>query len=331
MRPIVCRLAPAASPAAILLSLSLAALAPGCFESRGREEPSMRCDCCGTSVVARPGEGCGAGVCDPFCGPRPDAARPRDAGPLDAGADCGARIADVVCSEDVRAGEPSTLEVVMGLGEDCFCGQDIACEVSIEGPRVLSLRTSLCPLVPICRACAPHATGTCDVPPLEVGEWTVRLDGRPARTLIVAPSDVPLEWSPSCVRRSLDDGCALGASPEQFSIASACHASGASEGQRLLIQVTDECGGCTQVGPCAVDVQHDIVHVRPTRLANTCEIACPPACFEQVHVCLTPPLAAGDYRVLVHGALPTESRLRVGPGADSRQICATPRAVAGTP
>jgi len=247
-----------------------------------------------------------------------------DAAPIrvDAGLDpsCGARVLDLACFSHLAAGTPVPIEIAMGLGDDCFCDQDIACAARVTGDRELSIDTQLCPEVPLCRACGERTEGTCELPGLDEGRWHVVVNGESSMHVDVLPTGVIPERGATCIRRAIVDGCGASGEAQPFEVARACHPAAVPVGARADIVAFDACGGCQQLGPCRVDVFDDVIRVSPSRLANACDIACPPVCVEDPHVCVTPHLDAGTYRVLIEG-VGIEGRIDVGTGAPPDEVC----------
>lgn len=307
-----CRFAP------VVLALSAAASTAGCFASYGlgHEAPDggagpsdYVCHCCGLTVLASGPAACSA-ACAPHCRDAGPATRP-DA-PLDPS--CGARPVDVVCFDHVPGGRASQLTVTLALDpSECFCDQGFVCTATVTGPRTLELSTSLCPETPICRACERAPVGVCELPALEPGRWHVRVNDEDALDVDVTPPDVLPERADVCVRRAMSDGCGAIWSPTPLVVGRACHPSAVPAGTRAAIRVHEACGGCSQDGPCEVVVVDGTIRVRATTLPNSCDIACPAVCMDTAHTCLTPPLAAGSYRVVVEGLPSSEpSPLDVG-------------------
>lgn len=307
--------------------LALASLVAGCFDSYG---PGGRpdagglgdyvCNCCGVEVLAGSAADCVSGICDPYClFPPPDAGT--DA-PLDAS--CGPRPIDVMCFDHVPAGRPTTVSVALGVdGADCFCEQDVICTAAIIGDHVLSLSTSLCPLVPLCRACTSPASGTCTLPAMAAGAWRVVVNGDDAFALDVTPSDVLPEPADVCLTTATSGSCGAIWPPAGFDVGRACHDDRTTPGTRLPIRVYDACGGCTENGPCEVTVLEHSIHVSATRMSIGCELVCPPVCTFDEHVCYTPPLEAGSYTVAVDGlAIDEATTVEVGSGLTGTETCA---------
>ncbi len=262
------------------------------------------CECCVgvTRLVANASQcpaAC-AGLCEGV-----DAGTPIDADP----GTCGERAVEVVCFDHIRAGEVSSLEVTLQPREDdCFCGQEIACEqVRILGvDPVVALESELCPETPICRACESPPVSTCALEPLPEGLTRVRINDQDAMDLFVTPPDVMPERAAVCVRTAQIDSCGAIWDPTGFESDRACHPSWVPTGTRVTIDVQESCGGCMQIGPCEVVVLDDTIRVRPTRLPNACDIACDPSCRHDVHTCVTPPLEDGRYTVVVEGLVVTD-------------------------
>lgn len=266
------------------------------------------CECpCGRSGLTSGPEACGL-LCATLCeGPDGGPWLDSDLLPPDAGS-CGERPIEVVCFDHVAAGRETTVEVTLDpAGEECFCGQEITCEPERTGASsVLALRTALCPEHPICRACESAPVGACALPPLAEGPMRVRVNGEDAFDLEVTPADVIPERADVCVRTAQIDSCGAVFAPELLQSDRACHTSWVPTGTRVPIRVEDACGGCHQIGPCTVTVLDSTIVVRPTRMPNSCEIACDPVCIHTEHVCVTPPLREGRYTVSVQGLLVTD-------------------------
>lgn len=239
---------------------------------------------------------------------------------------CGPQIVDAICLDHVRAGVPTEITVPLGeLEESCFCDQDIRCEVAIVAPGRLELTTHLCPETPLCRACQTSVTGRCSVPPLTEGTWEVSIDGARSLDLTVVPADVIPERADVCIRRAIDDGCGVSWPAAPFDVGRACHEESIPAGTRAHVRVYDACGsgGCHTSGPCEVTVVGELIRVQATRASILCDVACPPACVPDEHVCITPPLAEGEYRMIIEGlAVDEATTIRVGPGASDDEVCA---------
>jgi hypothetical protein len=237
---------------------------------------------------------------------------------------CGPRRVDAICLDHVRAGVATEITVPLGELEDtCFCDQDIRCDTAVVRPGTLALTTYLCPELPVCRACAPSATGRCTLPPLTAGTWQVEINGARSLELTVVPADVLPERADVCIRRAIDDGCGTVWPATTFDVSHVCHEASIQPGERAHLRIHDACGGCMLRGPCEVTVVDGFIRARATRMPSGCDLACPPGCFDDEHVCITPPLAEGEYRVIVEGLAVDESTtIRVEAGADGGEACA---------
>lgn len=290
--------------------LVLFAALSGCSRSHdGRSSPDagrsgdagevQYCECCGTTVAIGLDEDCALGICDPFClFPPPDGGA--DAGPLR----CGAHDIDLACDVDtVRAGAPTTISVVVGGDGSCYCGERIECRARVSGPGTLALETGLCADGPLCEACFPFVEGTCDLPALTPGTWRVTLNGRPGFELEALEAGVAPEWGETCTR--LGDAlsvCEPSWPPVPNVVDMACAQSDVLAGTRLGIDLTDSCASaCDATGPCTVSIFDDVVRVTPSTWQPSCDIACPAVCELRMETCYTPPLPAGEWRVLVEG------------------------------
>lgn len=326
MRSLVCQWVPA-------LLLTSFVVGCSCGESHMRDDagptasdawaPLVRdggdygCTCCdGTSFLTS-----GPAACETEC-----AFRCPDAGPLPDAGSCGPRAAEVVCFDHVRAGTPTSVDITLvPTDDDCFCEQELTCEVALDPSGGLGLRTALCPETPICRACFGPPVGSCELPALDEGPLRVNIEGEPALDLTVTPMDVIPERADVCVRTAQIDSCGAIWDPMQFVSDRACHPSWVLPGARVTIDVQEACGGCMQIGPCEVMVLDRTIFVRPTVLPNSCDIACDPACHHTEHRCVTPPLEPGLYTVAVDGLTVTDdgppSTIDVSPMGVSVETC----------
>jgi len=268
----------------------------GCFGSHGASgEDAGRP---GRDAGPIPGDG---GI------PRADSGpRPRDAGPVppDAGPRCSPADIDLSCFSHVSAGTPTAIRVAMG-GEGCFCGEMVSCFAAVgSGTRTLELTTHMCVGDFLCDGCFPFIEGECRLPALAEGTWRVNVNGSYGFDLNVLPTGVLPERGETCIRRAArDDACGgVIAEPVSDRHGRVCHPLHAYPEQRIPITVTDGCGTCGALaGPCAVDVFDDVVRVRPTTVWSMCDYDCPAVCMPRDDVCWTPPLAPGEYQVVVDG------------------------------
>jgi hypothetical protein len=258
------------------------------------------CDCCGVTVGISPGESCFGGVCDPYCG------FVRDAG-TDSGTPlrCGpGRAIDLACDVDVvRADTPTTISVLVGGRDECFCGESIECRARVSGAFAVELETAVCSDGLLCDACYPFIEGTCALPALEAGRWRVDVNGDPGFELSVLEPGVVPERGEMCVRRGERlDVCAPIWPAVPNTADSACAQANVLGGTRVPIEVTETCGSaCDAIGPCTVSIFDDVIRVTPSLLTPSCDIACPEVCELHTELCYTPPLPEGTWRVFLEG------------------------------
>lgn len=298
----------------LLVSFGLSLLLAGCYRSHAA---GFECDCCGVALILSDPARCTPLECAPSCAAVGEAGVTRPDAPLTG--ECGLRPLDLLCFDHIRAGTPTEVAITLGLdASECFCDQELTCEASILTTGRLQLTTALCPETLVCRACAGPPVATCRLPPLTEGLWGVYVNDVQRLDVTVTPADVFPERADVCIRRSVVDDCGTIYDPEPFDVGRACHAEVVSPGVPVPIRVYDACGGCVQTGPCEVTVFDDLIRVRATRMANSCDFVCPPVCHLDEHVCLTPPLAPGRYQVLVEGlSVDENTSLEVVPGAPS--------------
>jgi hypothetical protein len=256
------------------------------------------------TVPVAEGEECSSGVCDPYCLPPPPP-------PPDAGVDAGplrcapARAIDLACDVDVvRAGEPTSIEVLVGGRDECYCGETIECRARVTGVGLLELETALCSDGLLCDGCYPFVEGTCELPALSEGSWRVDVNGMAGFELTVIDPGISVEWGEMCSR--LGDAplgvCAPAWPPVENVVDSACAPETVIAGSRVPIEITDSCGSaCEATGPCSVSIFDDVIRVTPSTLQPSCDIACPAVCELRTEVCYTPPLPEGDWRVFLAG------------------------------
>lgn len=340
-----------------VLALALVALTllAGCFRSKTGDTRS--CDCCGTTVEVGLDESCFEGACDPFCG-RVDLGPMTDAGP-DSGAthicsccgtdvevpvtercelgvcdpwcltgECTDQAVDALCGySHITAGVAQEIPVLFGdlAGDDCYCGETVSCWAEVLAGGVVDFHTEVCRDPGFdCEACNPFIEGTCSLPALTEGTWTVRNDGVDAFQLDVISPDVLPEWGPTCQSRahSTADGCGTLWPPSAARPDMLCHAQSATIGERIALEITHGCPPCNApAGPCEVEITHDVILVKTSTLDPACDIACPPFCEERTDTCLTPPLPEGAWQVRVDGLDDYESTLVVGATGSPGVIC----------
>ena len=294
----------------LLLALALS----GCFGSHGNER----------AADAGPRADSGFetdGAAPPLdAGPGP---HPVDAGPFpsDGGLTCSDDRATLTCLSHVSAGTEARVGIVLGGDGRCFCGESVGC-IAERGPdRTLSIRTAVCAGAILCDACFPFLEGQCVLPALEEGAWSVEINGRYAYSLDVLPAGVAPERGEVCIRSAADDHCG-GPPNDPVVVDTVCHPSGAFAGERIPIRISDSCGGCgVTAGPCVAETFDDVIHVSPTRIEADCDADCAAVCEPEEHLCWTPPLEAGTYRVIVDGIDGYEPTITVGGGGDPTEVC----------
>jgi hypothetical protein len=156
------------------------------------------------------------------------------------------------------------------------------------------------------------------VDPLVPITWRVSLNGTEAFDLDVpSPEGIP-PYTDVCFTVPDADPCGTVLDPTPFEVGRVCHADSANTGTRVPIRVYEACGGCDPLGPCQVSLSDtNVLVVRATRNPTSCDVVCPPVCIAHEHVCYTPALDPGSYRVVVEG-LPTDEStyLEVSDGGD---------------
>mgnify|MGYP000164157689 CR=1 FL=1 len=307
------------------LVLAFAVLASGCF----RTQSETSCECCGTTVAISPGESCSLGVCDSYCGFVPDAG-PDGSHPIVCDC-CGTNVSttsgtcwdgtcDPYCgfvpdagvdAPDAGACEPLAPELtafdhipantatrVQVRKPGCFCGETLHCDVALSGGRTIDLTTTMCTPDLLCDGCNELQTG-CDLPPLEEGTWTVRVNGLVAHELTVVPEDIRPEMAEVFVTHADRDRCGLRWPPEDYVPYGACVDPEVHAGLPFAVRVFDECASevCgNRMGSCEVTVFDRVVRVRARRTVTECDMAaCPPVCEPRTDVCWVPPLANGRW------------------------------------
>jgi hypothetical protein len=248
-----------------------------------------------------------------------------DAGPFpsDGGVICSDDRATLTCFSHVTAGVETRVEVVLGGDGSCYCGESVGC-IAERGPdRTLSIRTALCAGPVLCEACFPFVEGECVLPALEEGPWNVEINGRYAYVLDVLPDGIAPERGEVCTRSAAEDHCVAGMPSNQPVVVDfVCAPAGAFPSERVRIRVNDSCGGCgVTPGPCTVETFDDVVRVRPTRVVADCDADCAGVCESEEHLCWTPPLEAGTYRLIIDGLDGYEPTLTVGGGSTTTEVC----------
>lgn len=229
-----------------------------------------------------------------------------------------------MCFDHVTVNEETVVDLTYVPDEtECFCAQAITCNVAVVAPGRLAISTSLCPEMPTCRACEGPPVAHCAIPPLPTpGTWLIEVNGRTSMELDVLPEGVLPERAAVCERHAPPGGCG-DYTPRAFDVGSVCHSANTSPGRHVPIRLTEACGGCQSQGPCDVRVVEDVIFVAPTRMNSECGFDCPDVCARNEHVCWTPPLAAGRYRVVVDGLVIDDAatEIMVGDGGLAVETC----------
>lgn len=272
-------------------------------------------------------------------GPRPPGARdagdpphdagripPRDAGPLA----CPAARPDVTCLESIVAPPGRAFSLPYAF-DACGCCVETTCSARADhGSRTITLRTTLCPDPCDCAACVTPR-GTCELPALERGTWSVIVNGSPAFELLVEEDSGLVPPPPGCVTYAEIDACAPLSDPlpgTPWSPGSACVGPRLSTGTLDVIEVHHDCWGCGDVqGPCIATLEERLttdlppggdLRITPTQYPTACDVDCPAICTETTRSCAVPPLRPGDfYRVFVG-----ESSVGSFVAGDATSICA---------
>lgn len=191
----------------------------------------------------------------------------------------------------------------------CACCVETECVTSVdEAARTIAIDTTLCPDTCDCDTCNP-ARGSCRVPALAEGTWTVVANGVPAFELPVLADSALVPPPPACASYAAPDPCG-GALPlaGRLLTEDVCWAPGAGGTGVDAVTVVDGCAGCSDaVGPCYAALEPRLtddlppggdLHIDVHQFRTRCEPNCPPFCVPLEHRCLVPPLVPGDfYRV----------------------------------
>lgn len=241
-----------------------------------------------------------------------------DAGAFDSGTlpACPPTTIDFSCTDTgtgmVPVGVPYELPIGLGGTDECFCGEQLECVATIEGPGRLALRTVMCSEL-LCDGCFHYLRGSCWLPPLSEGTWHVTVNDEDATDLVVsdatpgagpvdrclstseAPSTCPVTWG--SFAEPVDQICVPTRAPAWTPIP---------------IDVTDFCLACGNAwGSCDTVVTANEVRVFPRSLPPECDIDCPERCTLGETRCFVPPLADGVYTVQIDG-LPGVAVVMVG-------------------
>jgi hypothetical protein len=286
---------------AVVSLLALSVLAPGCWLVHGRGDPIGRAVDAGTDAHLPPGTSEDAGIV-PI-----DAPSSIHPPPLH----CALTRPDVSCFESflVQPGRPFELPFAF---DQCACCAETECAVSVDAAtQTLSLTTTLCPDPCDCDACRTPR-GTCAVPALEEGLWSVVVNDFPAFQLPVSEDGGFVPPPPACATYAQVDRCepAFPFAGLPFELADACLETGSSVSGLDVLRIHDPCGTCTLLdAPCYASLEPRLtddlppggdLHVFGGEYGTACDVDCPGVCVPRDHQCFAPPLVRGDvYRVFV--------------------------------
>lgn len=283
------------------LFLLLSALAPGCALVHERGAPLVD-----AGPIARDGWiGQDTGPVPADVGPPPE-----DTGPPR----CPATRPDTTCLASFQVAPDRELFLPYDF-DACGCCVETECVTSVdEAQRTIAIDTTLCPDVCDCDACgATH--GSCRVPPLAEGTWTVVANGVPAFELPVLADSALIPPPPGCASYADADPCG-GALPFAGRVLGegVCWAPRASTSTLDVLTVVDTCAGCSDAaGPCYATLEPRLtddlppggdLHLVVEQYRTNCELNCPPVCTPLEHTCVVPALVRGDfYRVYLGDVL----------------------------
>ncbi len=310
-------------PRSIALLLVPCLAAAGCFRAHG--------------IV---GEDAGVDLVRPDAA-RPDAFVPADAARHDTGFDVGppdAFAPDAAGCMDFEVGTPRNACVLAATGtlpagepyalplsfSRCECPESRRCEVTVVG-NVVSLTTAVCNDIVACDECEFDVP--CALPPLAAGHYFVDVNGARTMEVDAAPREVPTVARPVCAPIPLAPDaplvCDLEARPAPSPPFSVCRPALEDVGRYVRIEVVIPCESCFHVdGGCETQLDGASVVLRPHLHRCDCPDCgvCDPACAPLTIACVTPPLSAGVYDVVVesaeglHDAGPLEIRDVFDPG-----------------
>ena len=90
--------------------------------------------------------------------------------------------------------------------------------------------------------------------------------------------------------------------------------------QKSIIEVRESCAQCSSPPQCSTTLVNGVVTVDlHSQLCSDTEVACSNACLQRTARCTLPPLAAGDYTLVLPGNLLRPLRVREG-GESSCQL-----------
>lgn len=220
--------------------------------------------------------------------------------------------ADATCLESFLLPPRVAFELPIAF-DSCGCCAETECivEVDRESQR-LWLTTALCPDPCDCAACMTPR-GSCEVPPLDVGEWVVSVNGRDGFVLPVMEDPGFAPPPPACATYAQPDGCAPSDPLEGPPLVADEVCVSASSTDDVRIELVQDCPICELgFGPCDVSVEprftDDLppggeIRVAARNYVTACDVACTAECVQSTRTCFVPPLTPGHlYRVWVDGA-----------------------------
>lgn len=285
----------------VLLAAAVS-LIPGCFLFHGFDDPPPSAPDAGPTPT-----------------PTTDASRPPSPR-VDGGtpSDCVPAGMTIACTNSGTGAVPVGVPYELPLGRfGCYCGETLACEGRVVGPREIALESLLCVPPLRCDGCNPFITGTCSLPPLEEGMWHATVNGRDAFDFRVSDATPGLGPVDACVTLGgvfVAAPCPPIWTPTAEPVDQICSPATSPPGAPILVEVTDFCLPCgRELGSCEVLRTASDLRVIPTSLPLACDVDCGDECSIVTSPCVIPPLERGDYTVHVDG-LPGSLALRIDGG-----------------
>jgi len=210
---------------------------------------------------------------------------------------------------------PGTARPLPVWHDGCFCEDALTCETSVTATTV-DVTTLVCTPPAECDGCVPTIQTTCTLPPLSVGSYTIRIDGVDVADVRVARPDPGMFARPVCYDApdpGSDAALVCRARVPLSGVSRVCRPDVSDVGSQPTIRVFEACGGCfDRSGGCEVALEPGRVVVEARRLACDCPPCggCGTECNEIEIACHPPPLAEGDYELVVDG-VSTGETLRV--------------------
>lgn len=199
--------------------------------------------------------------------------------------------------------------------DDCHCGGELRCDVE-SGDTIAWLEVSVCG-EGICRACTEPEEVFCPLPDASI-DWQLHYGGQPIFELGTQPSDGTLCQTRGSLGGGLCDFPGTDWAPDELCFPAAT----VDEGRRYPLSVAGEVSCVYEPGPCEVELDDATrtLFVRPRLRA--CDEGAPTwGCIGDSarleRTCLTPPLRAGSYTLVVDGRAVGE----LATGADAPGAC----------